>query len=235
MLLVRRFDRDRADVGRTGDGYLRHRMVSALTLLRTGDGLADRGDWSYLLLADEVRRASARPEDDLRELFGRVCFNAAVSNLDDHPRNHALLANGRQWRLSPAYDPTPSPVVALERRDLAMTCGRFGRYANRTNLLSAHGRFLLDQAAAAVFDGIASTVRARWHAEMRCAGVSARDCEAIRLAFLYDGLFYENVAKRGLGGLTRHGPLRVLRRTDRANCSIVSNDAQCARCGSSGT
>ena len=91
-----------------------------------------------------------------------MCFNAAVSNLDDHPRNHAVLAKGRQWRLSPAYDLTPSPVVALERRDLAMTCGRFGRYANKTNLLSGHGRFLLGKAtAAAVFDGIASTVRER--------------------------------------------------------------------------
>ena len=195
VLLVRRFDREREDGGRTAAGYRRHRMVSALTLLRTGDGLADRGDWSYLTLADEVRRASARPEDDLRELFGRVCFNAAVSNLDDHPRNHALLAKGRQWRLSPAYDITPSPVVARERRDLAMACGRFGRYANRANLLTGHGRFLLDRtAAAALFDGITSTVRAGWYTEMRRAGVSSRDCEAIRAAFLYDGLFYDNVA-----------------------------------------
>ena len=195
VLLVRRFDRDREDNGLTGVGYRRHRMVSALTLLRSSDGLGDRDDWSYLLLADEVRRVSARPEDDLRELFGRMCFNAAVSNLDDHPRNHAVLAKGRQWRLSPAYDLTPSPVVALERRGLAMACGRFGRYANKTNLLSGHGRFLLGKAAAtAVFDGIASTVRERWHTEMRRAGASERDCEAIGPAFLYDGLFYENVA-----------------------------------------
>ena len=195
VLLVRRFDRDRADDGRTGAGYRRHRMVSALTLLRSGDGLGDHGAWSYLLLADEVRRVSARPEDDLRELFGRMCFNAAVSNLDDHPRNHAVLAKGRQWRLSPAYDLTPSPVVALERRALTMACGSFGRYANKTNLLSGHGRFLLGQAAAAVvFDGIASTVRAGWHTEMRRAGASERDCEAIGPAFLYDGLFYDNVA-----------------------------------------
>ena len=195
VLLVRRFDRARADDGRPRAGFRRHRMVSALTLLRSGDGVGDRGDWSYLLLADEVRRVSARPEDDLRELFGRMCFNAAVSNLDDHPRNHALLAKGRQWRLSPAYDLTPSPVVARERRDLAMACGRFGRYANKTNLLTGHGRFLLGRAAAAaVFDGIASTVRAGWHTEMRRAEASERDCEAIGPAFLYDGLFYENVA-----------------------------------------
>ena len=32
---------------------------------------------------------------------------------------------------------------------------------------------------------------------MRRVGVSARDCEAIRPAFLYDGLFYDNVAAAG--------------------------------------
>lgn len=187
VLLVRRFDRDWADFG-----YRRHRMVSALTLLRSGDSPGERGEWSYLLLADEIRRVSARPQEDLRELFGRICFNAAVSNLDDHPRNHAILAKGRQWCLSPAYDLTPSPVVALERRDLAMTCGRFGRHANRTNLLSGHGRFLLEEAeAAAVFERITRTVREEWYIRMRRAGVSERDCRTIERAFLYDGLFYE--------------------------------------------
>ena len=80
------------------------------------------------------------------------------------------------------------------RRDLAMACGRFGRYANRTNLLSGHGRFLLGQAEAeAVFERIERTVRQRWHAEMRRAGASEGDCEAIEAAFLYDGLLYENL------------------------------------------
>ena len=48
------------------------------------------------LLADEIRRSSAKPEADLRELFGRKCFNAAVSNLDAHPRNHAVIAKKRE-------------------------------------------------------------------------------------------------------------------------------------------
>ena len=190
VLLVRRFDRDRAD-----EGFRRHRMVSALTLLRTGDSPGERGDWSYLLFADEIRRVSARPAEDLRELFGRICFNAAVSNLDDHPRNHAVVAKERDWRLSPAFDLAPSPVVALERRDLAMACGRFGRYANKANLLTEPGRFLLEEAEArAIFERIAKTVREQWRARMRRAGVSERDCEAIRSAFVYDGLFYENAA-----------------------------------------
>lgn len=184
-LLVRRFDREW-----TGDGYVRHRMASALTLLRADDSPTDRRRWSYLSLADEVRRASASPREDLRELFGRMCFNAAVSNLDDHPRNHAMLARGRNWRLSPAYDLEPMPVVAVERRDLAMVCGPRGRRADRPNLLGAAGRFLLGRdEARAIFNGVTETIRSSWRETMRRAGVSERDCDRIRDAFLYEGLF----------------------------------------------
>jgi serine/threonine-protein kinase HipA len=187
VLLVRRFDRDP-----TESGYRRHRMVSALTLLRTGDQLEDRAQWSYLLLADEIRRVSAAPKADLRELFGRICFNAAVSNLDDHPRNHAVLGKDRSWRLSPAYDLTPTPAIAEERRDLAMTCGPYGRYANRVNLIAGHGRFLLSENdAAAIFDCIAATAKERWRPLMRSIGVTERDCEIIARAFVYGGLFLQ--------------------------------------------
>ena len=190
VLLVHRFDRHR-----TEGGYRRHRMVSALTLLQIDDDPTARTDWSYILLADELRRVSAEPAADLRELFGRMCFNAMVSNLDDHPRNHAVLAKERDWRLSPAFDLTPAPVIAMDRRDLAMTCGKFGRYANRINLLSQHGRFLLSKTeAVALLDRTVETVRSQWRTVMRHAGVSEADCEAISRAFLYDGFFYEEVA-----------------------------------------
>ena len=190
VLLVHRFDRDRVE-----DGYRRHRMVSALTLLQSDDNSAARRDWSYILLADEIRRVSMKPEADLRELFARMCFNAAVSNLDDHPRNHAILAKGRDWRLSPAFDLIPMPMIAMERRDLAMVCGRAGRYANRKNLLSQHGRFLLSEEEATAFlDRIVDTVRNAWRSTMRRAGVSEADCEAIATAFLYEGFFYEKAA-----------------------------------------
>ncbi|MEE9597597.1 MAG: HipA domain-containing protein, partial [Acidiferrobacterales bacterium] len=155
VLLVRRFDR-----GHTQAGYRRHRMVSALTLLRSDDNPIRRTNWSYLLLADEIRRVSARPEADLRELFARMCFNAITSNTDDHPRNHAILAKDQDWHLSPAFDLTPMPVVGQDRRDLAMVCGKQGRYANRENLLSAHGRFLLSgEEATKIVDTLVDTVR----------------------------------------------------------------------------
>jgi serine/threonine-protein kinase HipA len=173
-ILVRRFDRNWSPEG--GGGFCRHRMVSALTLLQTDDSQAGRARWSYLLLADEIRRVSAAPRADLRELFARMCFNAAISNLDDHPRNHALLASDREWRLSPAYDLTPSPV-------------------SKANLLAGGGRYMLGREdAQTTFARIAEQVRASWRATMRREGISERDCEAIRGAFLYDGLFLESSA-----------------------------------------
>jgi len=187
VLLVRRFDRDPAD----NNLYYRHRMVSALTLLRTDDDAMNRRNWSYLMLADELRRVSAKPEEDLRELFGRVCFNSAVSNLDDHPRNHAVMAKNLSWRLSPTYDLTPSPVIAQDRRDLAMDCGLQGRIAARSNLISGCGRFLLsEEEAASIFEKVTKTIRQGWEVSLRSAGVSEQDCNRVSRAFNYEGLIY---------------------------------------------
>lgn len=142
VLLVKRFDRER-----TENGYLRSRMLSGLTILRTEDTHQHRDRWSYVLLAEELRRISAQPKDDAAELFKRMVFNALISNTDDHPRNHAVIAKGRDWRLSPAYDLTPSMPISIERRDLAMTCGDLGRYAHAQNMLSQSARFHLKHSA----------------------------------------------------------------------------------------
>lgn len=187
VLLVRRFDRDKSD-----NGYRRHRMASALTLLKSDDSSTSRERWSYLLLADEIRRLSASPKADLQELFGRMCFNAVVSNLDDHPRNHAILAKDTSWRLSPAYDLTPTPMLAQDTRLLAMVCGTQGRLARKENLLTAHGHFLLTkEEALSIIDRIVETVKSEWNTCLRRAGASEKDCAAIGQAFIYDGFFYK--------------------------------------------
>ena len=183
VLLVRRFDRARVDAGMT-----RARMVSALTLLQADETPEGRSRWSYVLLAETLRRISDRPAEDARELFRRMVFNAVISNIDDHPRNHAAFAPGRGWRLSPAYDLTPTPAVSEERRDLAMGCGAQGRFANAANLLSECRRFLLQpDEAAAIVDDLEGIVSRHWYGVARDCGVSAADCEAIRRAYVYPG------------------------------------------------
>jgi len=183
VLLVKRFDREKTDAG-----YRRARMVSALTLLRAEDTYQSRDKWSYVLLAEELRRVCAEPRQSTSELFRRMCFNALISNVDDHPRNHAVLARAADWSLSPAYDLTPAVPVSLERRDLAMECGDAGRFANAENLLSQSARFLLDlDEARALVDAMEAQVRSTWYAVARAAGVSERDCERIASAFAYPG------------------------------------------------
>ncbi len=183
VLLVKRFDRERAE-----QGYRRARMVSALTLLRAEDTYQSRDRWSYVLLAEELRRVCADPERNATELFRRMCFNALISNIDDHPRNHAVIARDFDWALSPAYDLTPSTPVSIERRDLALECGDAGRVANANNLLSQCARFLLDRdGARSIVETMEAQVRSTWFAAAKAAGVSDRDCDRIAGAFAYPG------------------------------------------------
>lgn len=182
-LLVKRFDRVKAE-----DGYLRGRMVSALTLLRADDTHRTRDRWSYVLLAEELRRVTADPKRNAQELFRRMVFNGLISNADDHPRNHAILAMNDVWALSPAYDLTPTNPVSLERRDLAQICGNAGRHANAANMLTQCARFSLSQdEATIIINEMKQTVRANWYATARGQGISERDCELMAGAFCYVG------------------------------------------------
>ena len=186
VLLVKRFDREK-----TKAGYLRHRMVSALTLLRSDDSAQDRAKWSYVLLAEELRRICAEPRKAAAELFRRMCFNALTSNADDQPRNHAILSKERGWKLSPAYDITPSRLVSVEHRDLAMTVGDLGRYASAQNLLSQCDRFQLGRSEAeAIVAQMETQVGSTWYSVAQKSGVTAKDCEAIKGAFVYPGFSF---------------------------------------------
>jgi len=71
-----------------------------------------------------------------------MCFNALISNIDDHPRNHAIISHNRDGNF-PRYDFDSLMPISIEHRDLAMSGGDAGRFANASNLLSQSARFLL--------------------------------------------------------------------------------------------
>jgi serine/threonine-protein kinase HipA len=186
VLMLQRFDRDYTD-----KGYLRFGLVSGLTVLDGGDSHLDRDHWSYPLFADNLRRWSDKPAADCAELYRRMVFNAAVTNNDDHPRNHALLRRQKGWRLSPTYDLMPTPVISLERRDLAMAVGNYGRTASIYNLLSRAGRFGLSaQEARTEIDRIVAVVQ-HWRDSFIACGVSAKDIDHIAPAMLPECFFFE--------------------------------------------
>jgi len=98
--ITKRFDR-------SADGK-RRQFTSAMTLLGYCDGKQSQGA-SYLEIAEWIERNCVEVESNLRELFRRIVFNIAISNCDDHLRNHGFIYTLKGWTLSPAYDLTPNP------------------------------------------------------------------------------------------------------------------------------
>lgn len=86
-------------------------FTSALTQLGYYDGDYDA---SYLELAQFLTDQGANTKNDLAQLWRRMVFNIAVSNTDDHLRNHGFLLRDGGWVLSPAYDINPvTPAQGL--------------------------------------------------------------------------------------------------------------------------
>ncbi len=95
--LTKRFDRE---------GEKRLHFSSAMTQLQYYDGEQSQGA-SYLEIAEFISNCGAQTEADLAQLWRRIVFNIAVSNTDDHLRNHGFLLTKNGWKLSPAYDLNP--------------------------------------------------------------------------------------------------------------------------------
>lgn len=95
--LTKRFDRQ---------AEKRLHFSSAMTQLQYYDGEQSQGA-SYLEIAEFLSTQGAQTETDLAQLWRRIVFNIAVSNTDDHLRNHGFLLTKNGWKLSPAYDLNP--------------------------------------------------------------------------------------------------------------------------------
>lgn len=97
--LSKRFDR-------TVNGERIH-FASAMTMLGLTDGADYSTGVSYLNLLEFIIANGAEVDKNLEELWRRIVFNIAVSNCDDHLRNHGFILTDSGWVLSPAYDINP--------------------------------------------------------------------------------------------------------------------------------
>lgn len=96
--LVKRFDRN---------GQQRIHFSSAMTMLGKTDGANAIDGSSYLEIVSFLKANGAKPQVDLEELWKRIVFSMAVSNTDDHFRNHGFILSKEGWELSPLYDVNP--------------------------------------------------------------------------------------------------------------------------------
>jgi len=82
-------------------------FASAMTLLGYKDGYNHKEGGSYLEIVELIEQFGSDPDNDVRELWRRIVFSVAISNTDDHLRNHGFLLTSNGWKLSPAYDINP--------------------------------------------------------------------------------------------------------------------------------
>ena len=95
--LIKRFDRDKGQ---------RIHFSSAMTMLNKIDG---DNDSSYLDIVSFLKANGSLPNEDIVELWKRIVFSMAISNTDDHLRNHGFVLEKNGWRLAPLYDVNPCP------------------------------------------------------------------------------------------------------------------------------
>jgi serine/threonine-protein kinase HipA len=155
ILLVERFDREKAGVG-----WKRRAMVSALTLLKLDEMMARYA--SYENLATIIRHRFISPKGALKELFARMVFNVLCGNTDDHARNHAAYWNGSELSLTPAYDICPQSRMGAEANQAMLIMGE--QKASQISLcLKASALFLLNpEAAMELVAGQIKTIRKFW-------------------------------------------------------------------------
>lgn len=96
---TKRFDRS---------GGERIHFASAMTLTGNSEDTIRDQPGSYLEIAEAIQNFGANIHADLEQLWRRIVFNIAISNTDDHYRNHGFIVSNNGWHLSPAYDINPS-------------------------------------------------------------------------------------------------------------------------------
>ena len=96
---TKRFDREKEE---------RIHFASAMTMTGNNEDTIRDNTASYLDLAEFVSNYGVNVEENLHQLWRRIIFNIAISNTDDHLRNHGFILTDEGWILSPAYDLNPS-------------------------------------------------------------------------------------------------------------------------------
>ena len=169
--LVKRFDR-----------ILNKRIhfASAMTLLGKTDGASAADGTSYLDIADFMKSYGAQPKQDLVELWKRIVFNMAVSNTDDHLRNHAFIFAENGWRLSPLYDVNPVPYGD----ELSLNVDEEDNSINIDLAIQTAVRFGISETDAMTYaKNILSVVKENWEKRATAYGLSRRLIEEMRPAF----------------------------------------------------
>ncbi len=170
--LSKRFDRNNTGA--------RIQFSSAMTQLGYSDGQHSSEGISYLELAEWLQGHSHQPKQDLLQLWKRIVFSIAISNCDDHLRNHGFILSSKGWQLSPAYDINPDEdgmglKLNISEDDNTLdfelaqsVASHFGIAAPNAKQIIAHTQH----------------ETAQWHATANRLGIAKQEQELMSTAFI---------------------------------------------------
>ncbi|MDX9908411.1 MAG: type II toxin-antitoxin system HipA family toxin [Mariniphaga sp.] len=169
---TKRFDRQKKE---------RIHFASAMTMTGNNEETIKEKSVSYLDIAEFIQYSGAENKKDLEQLWKRIVFNIALSNTDDHLRNHGFLLSKNGWILSPAFDINPS----IDKNGLALNIDTDN---NSLDFELAKDVGVFFQLTSAGMDSIISDVKkivSNWKAIAKDIGISKSEQEVMASAFRY--------------------------------------------------
>ena len=167
---TKRFDRE---------GQNRIHFASAMTMTGKNEDLIKDDTPSYLDIAEFIQFSGGAGDDDLRQLWRRIAFNIAISNTDDHLRNHGFILTSAGWRLSPAFDLNPS----VDKDGLALNIDMESNSLDYDLAKSVGQYFRLDDKEMDKITDEVKTAVSRWRKMATEAGIPRGEQELMEPAF----------------------------------------------------
>jgi len=167
---TKRFDRVGAD---------RIHFSSAMTMTGNNEDTIKDNPASYLDIVEFIQDNGFQVDENLAQLWRRMIFNIAVSNTDDHLRNHGFILDKEGWKLSPAYDLNPS----IDKDGLALNIDMHNNALDYDLAKSVGEHFRLNESQ---MNNIIAEVLAsvkKWEVLAKEIGISRAEQELMRSAF----------------------------------------------------
>lgn len=168
--LTKRFDRNNGN---------RIHFASAMTMTGNTEEILKTITPSYLDLVDVIETYGVNVKANLHQLWRRIIFNIAISNTDDHLRNHGFILSEKGWVLSPAYDLNPS----TEKEGLSLNIDMDDN-ALDYNLAKSVGEFfrLSESEMGVILNEVLGAVK-NWKIVANTIGISKKEQQLMEGAF----------------------------------------------------
>lgn len=168
--LTKRFDRDNGK---------RIHFASAMTMTGNTEDIIRDTTPSYLEIVEFIENYGVDVGKNLDQLWRRIVFNIAISNTDDHLRNHGFILTQKGWILSPAYDLNPS----IEKDGLSLNIDMDDNALN-FDLARSVGEYyrLSEEEMKTILDEVLSVVK-DWKTIAKEIGIKNAEMELMSQAF----------------------------------------------------